>query len=87
MEKKELIDRVAEQTGLTKKAAAAAVNSTFEVIAEAMKNDDKVRVIGFGTFEAQHRPARTGHNPRTKEIIEIPARTVPVCKMSSSVLK
>jgi len=51
-----------------------------ETIIEALSNGDSVGLIGFGTFEARHRPARKGRNPQTGEPLDIPAKTVPVFK-------
>jgi len=80
MTKTELISAVAEKTGLTKKDADKAVNSVFESISEALAASDKVSLVGFGTFEVRERAARKGHNPRTKEPIDIPASQLPVFK-------
>lgn len=80
MNKNELILAVASKTGLPKKAVADAVNATLEVISDSVVTGDKVQLVGFGTFEAKNRPARKGLNPRTKEIIEIPAARTPSFK-------
>ena len=80
MNKTELIAKVATETGLTKKDAAAAVESVLAAITNTVAAGDKVSLTGFGIFEAKHREARTGRNPRTKEAVEIPASTVPVFK-------
>ena len=80
MNKGEIISAVAEKTGLSKKAADAAVGAFFSSVADAMKNGDKVSIIGFGTFEVRARAAREGINPLTKEKIKIAATKVPVFK-------
>ncbi|ACV57249.1 MULTISPECIES: HU family DNA-binding protein [Alicyclobacillus] len=80
MNKMELINRVAEKTNLKKKDAESAVNAVFEIIEEALANGEKVQIIGFGTFETRSRAARSGRNPQTGEVIEIPASTVPAFK-------
>lgn len=80
MNKTELTAAVEAKTNLTKKDAAAAVNAVFDAITDALKNGDKVQLIGFGTFEVRNRPARTGRNPQTKETIEIPASKAPAFK-------
>ena len=80
MNKIELIAKVAAETGLTKKDTATAVESILAAITDAVAAGDKVSLTGFGIFEAKHREARTGRNPRTKETVEIPASTVPVFK-------
>ncbi|MGM0437270.1 MAG: HU family DNA-binding protein [Bacillota bacterium] len=92
MTKTELIDVVAEKTGLTKKDCGEVINTTLETVEnylsdEAKKNEDKrdnVQIIGFGTFEAKDRSSRKGRNPQTGEEITIPARTVPVFRAGKS---
>ena len=86
MNKTQLIDVVATKTGLTKKAAEAAVNAVNEAITEALKAGDKVQLIGFGTYEVRERAAREGRNPKTGETITIPAAKKPVFS-ASKVLK
>ena len=73
MNKSQLIEAVAAKNGMKKKDAEAAVNAVTETIAEAMKNGEKVQLVGFGTFEVKARGARTGRNPKTGETIEVPA--------------
>ena len=73
MNKTQLIDVVATKTGLTKKAAEAAVNAVNDAIAEALAAGDDVKITGFGGFEVKERAARTGRNPKTGEAVEIPA--------------
>jgi DNA-binding protein HU-beta len=80
MNKMDLVNKVADKSGLKKKEAEIAVNSVFETIEEALAEGDKVQVIGFGTFETRSRSARSGRNPQTGETIEIPATTVPAFK-------
>ena len=80
MNKAELIATVAEKTGLSKKDTEAVITATLASITEALQNDDKVQLVGFGSFEVKSRAARTGRNPRTKEVVEIPASKVPVFK-------
>jgi DNA-binding protein HU-beta len=80
MKKTELIAAVAEKSGLSKKDADAAISATIDVIIDAVKADDKVQLVGFGTFEQRQRNARTGINPRTGENIEIAASKVPAFK-------
>ena len=77
MNKTQLIDVVATKTGLTKKAAEAAVNAANEAITEALKAGDKVQLIGFGNFEVKEVAAREGRNPKTGETIEIAACKKP----------
>ena len=80
MNKAELINAVAEKTNLTKKDAESAVSAVFEVITESLAKDEKVQLVGFGSFEVKSRAARIGRNPRTKEQIKIPASKLPVFK-------
>ncbi len=80
MTKNELVSKVAESTGLTKKDVEKTVNSTLEAITAALKKGDKVSFVGFGSFETRKRPARKGRNPQTKEEIKIPATVAPVFK-------
>jgi DNA-binding protein HU-beta len=80
MNKTELISAVAEKSGLTKKDVEKAISATLDTIKEEVAKGEKVQVIGFGTFEARQRNARTGQNPQTKQTVEIPAATVPAFK-------
>lgn len=80
MNKMDLINKVAEDTGLKKKDAEQAVNSVFSAIEDALAAGEKVQIIGFGTFETRTRSARSGRNPQTGEAISIPASTVPAFK-------
>ena len=80
MNKAELISAAAEKTGLSKKDTEKAVNAILETIMETLKAGDKVQVVGFGVFDVKNREARIGHNPRTKEQIEIPASRSPQFK-------
>ncbi|MBO4995908.1 MAG: HU family DNA-binding protein [Muribaculaceae bacterium] len=74
MNKTELVNAIAEKASLSKVQAKAALDATLNTITEALLNDDKVSIIGFGTFSVTEKAARTGINPRTKEKIEIAAR-------------
>lgn len=65
---------------MTKKEADAALKAFIESVEEALEKDEKVQLVGFGTFETRKRAARVGRNPRTKEEIKIPASVVPVFK-------
>ena len=80
MTKVELIAAVAEKADLSKKDAEKAVNATIQAITEGMKNDGKVQLVGFGTFEVRDRAAREGKNPATGEKIKIAACKVPAFK-------
>jgi DNA-binding protein HU-beta len=76
MNKGDLITELAKVTG-TKKEAEAAVNSVFEIITKALKKNDAVTLVGFGTFKVDKRKARTGRNPQTGAEIKIKAKNVP----------
>lgn len=76
MNKTELIAKIAEGSGLSKVDAKKALEATLEAITTALKTDDKVALIGFGTFSTSERPERQGINPATKETITIPAKKV-----------
>lgn len=80
MNKAELINAAAEKTGLSKKDTEAAVSAAIDVITEALTQNEKIQLVGFGSFEVKSRAARVGRNPRTKEEIEIPASKTPVFK-------
>ena len=69
MNKAELINAIAEKAGLSKADAKNALDATIEVISEAMVQNDKVALIGFGTFSVSEKAERTGINPATKEKI------------------
>ena len=78
--KADLVDKVADKTGLTKKDSNAAVEAVFDSIQEYLAEEEKVQLIGFGTFEVRERAARKGRNPQTGEEIQIPATKVPAFK-------
>lgn len=76
MNKTDLVNEIAAKAGLTKSSAKAALDACLESIEQALANDDKVQLLGFGTFQVVEKDARMGINPRTKEKIQIPARKV-----------
>lgn len=80
MNKTDLIASVAERSGLSKKDSEKAVAAVIDSIMEAVKEDDRVQLIGFGTFELRSRSERTGRDPRTNNPITIPACKVPAFK-------
>ena len=80
MNKAELIAAVAEKPGLSKKDTEAVVSATFDTIVAAMAEEEKVQLVGFGSFEVKKRAERIGRNPKTKESITIPASKVPTFK-------
>lgn len=74
MNKAELVSKMAEKSGLTKKEAEAALNAFMSSVQDALVNNEKVQLVGFGTFETRERAARQGRNPRDPEqVIDIPA--------------
>ena len=80
MNKTELVAVAAEKTALTKKDAEAVITAALDAIAEALRGGDDVRLVGFGTFGVRERDERTGKNPRTGELVKIPAATIPTFK-------
>jgi DNA-binding protein HU-beta len=80
MNKTELINKVAEATQMTKKDAAKSVEAVLDAITAALRDGEKVQLIGFGNFEVKDRAARKGRNPQTGEEITIPASKVPSFK-------
>lgn len=77
MDKRQLVARVADGAGLTRTAAARAVESMMSAIVDAVASGDPVRLSGFGTFETQERAARVARNPGTGARVDVPAAVVP----------
>ena len=80
MNKNELSAAIAAKAGLTRKDAEAALCAMSDIIAESLKNGEKVQIVGFGAFEVKERPARKARNPKTGEEIQIGARRSPMFK-------
>ena len=80
MNKTELINAVAEKADLSKKDAEAAITAMVDAITEALAQEEKVQLVGFGSFEVKTRAARVGRNPKTGEEIPIAEAKLPVCK-------
>lgn len=80
MNKSELVSALSEKTGLTKKECDICLGAFIETVTETLKKEDKVSLVGFGTFEVRERAERKGINPQTKEQITIPASKAPVFK-------
>jgi len=78
MNKEDLVERVADRTGQTKKQAMAIVDAVFASITGSLRRGEKVTVVGFGTFQVRGRAARDGRNPRTGAKIRIPPKRVSV---------
>jgi DNA-binding protein HU-beta len=72
--KNELISAVADRCGMSKSDVSRTVDATLETITDALKKNDDVRLVGFGSYSVTHRSASEGRNPRTGEPIQIPAR-------------
>ena len=80
MNKNELIDAIAEEADLSKASAGRALDAALGAITAALKKQDTVSLVGFGTFSVKHRAAREGRNPRTGETIQIGASSAPAFK-------
>jgi len=77
MNKAELIDKIAKDSGVTKVQANDALDAFNNAVVSSLKKGDKVTLVGFGTFSVSERSARNGRNPQTGEVIKIKARKVP----------
>lgn len=77
MNKGELVDKVAEKSGVTKKQADLVLSAAIDAIMETVSQGDKVTLVGFGSFERRDRKEREGRNPKTGETMLIPATKVP----------
>ena len=84
MNKTELIDAIAKETGLSKKDSGAALEAITGTVSKALKKKDKVQLVGFGTFEVRDRKEREGRNPANGEPMTIPASRVPAFKAGKS---
>jgi DNA-binding protein HU-beta len=76
MNKSELIQKIADEAGITKTQANTALNAFIGAVTKTLKKGDKVTLVGFGTFSVSKRAARNGRNPQTGEVIKIKARKV-----------
>jgi len=81
LNKAELVDVVSRDAGTTKKDAETVINKMMDTIIQSVSRGEKVTLVGFGTFEASQRKARTGRNPKTNEPLHIPAKRVPRFKV------
>ena len=82
MNKAELVSAIAEKAECTKVQAKNALEAFLSITSDTLKKGDKISLIGFGTFAVSQRAARKGRNPRTKEVIKIPAKKVVKFKAS-----
>jgi DNA-binding protein HU-beta len=80
MTKAELVTAIAKGAGITKKQADDALKAAVEAVSNALKKGERVAIPGFGIFSVRERAARKGRNPRTGDVIDIPARKVVVFK-------
>lgn len=85
MNKQEFVSELSDKTGVTKKDVDAVLKAMPEIVTSVLKKDEKIQLVGFGTFETGKRAARTGHNPQTGEKIKIPAAKVPKFKISPAI--
>ena len=77
MKKEDLVGKIAEEAGITKKAAESAINAFMDGVTSALSRGDKVTLVGFGTFSRRRRASRKARNPRTGTPINVPAKNVP----------
>ena len=82
MTKADIVDQIAERTGLTKKDVAETVDNFLNAVARALASDHHIEIRGFGTFRVKDRKSRIARNPRTGEAVPVPPRKVPVFKVS-----
>ena len=80
MTKAELVEKVANQTGLTRKRSREAVGAIISAITDSLSREEKVTLVDFGTFQVRERKAREGRNPQTGQTIQIPGKKVPKFK-------
>ncbi len=84
MNKTEFINAVAAKEGIEKKCAEKAVNAVFATIADQLAKGEKIQLVGFGTFEVRERAEKQGRNPRTGEVMTVPASKVPAFKAGAA---
>lgn len=80
MNKAELVAAIAEKTELSRKDSEKALKAFIDVVAEELKKGEKIQLVGFGTFEVANRAAREGRNPKSGEVMSIPASKAPKFK-------
>ncbi len=83
MTKAELVERIADRTGVSKKDTGVVVNMILDNIGHALLDGDKVELRGFGSFKVKSRRSRIARNPRTGESVTVPAKQVPYFKASN----
>ena len=77
MNKADLIEEAGSETGLTKRVSREVVDATASVITDALAREEKVTLVGFGSFQVMERKTRRGRNPQTGQVIQIPAKKIP----------
>jgi nucleoid DNA-binding protein len=82
MTKADIVDQIADRTGLTKKDVADTVDKFLDAVGRALANGQHIEIRGFGTFKVKDRKSRLARNPRTGEAVPVPPRRVPVFKVS-----
>ena len=87
MNKADLVNSLAEKTGLTKTKSNEVIDTLVSVISGALSNGEKVTLVGFGTFTTSKRDARKGRNPKTGETVDIPSKRVAKFKAGSELTK
>lgn len=83
MNKNDLITRISQKSEMTKKDVETVLNGFIDEVTDALVAGEKVQLIGFGTFETRRRAKRSGRNPQTGDVIEIPEANVPAFKAGS----
>lgn len=83
MTKADLVEQVAEKTGLTRTDVAATVDAFLDAVKRSLENGSNIEIRGFGTFKIKPRKARKARNPRTGEVVPVPDRKIPVFKPSN----
>ena len=81
MYKPEVVDKMAAITGTSKAQSEKSLNAFLQVVEDTLKKNDKVTLVGFGTFEVRNRKAKKGRNPQTKDALIIPAKKAPAFKV------
>ncbi len=87
MNKTDLVNAIAKETGLSKVKSGEALDAFVTAVSESLKKGDKVTLVGFGTFTTSKREARKGRNPKTGEVINIPGKRVAKFKAGSELSK
>jgi nucleoid DNA-binding protein len=82
MTKADIVDQIADRTGLTKKDVADTVDGFLDAVSNALSAGQHIEIRGFGTFKVKDRKSRLARNPRTGEAVPVPPRRVPVFKVS-----